>query len=518
MKKLIFTTCVSLIGVFASAQLGPPVPVKISEDAVTYLPQYASGFLILNKFKHESVSKWIVKVQTRSYDSIAQDYQYEIVENIILNNKYFTRLDEYGDGSYFLSITGQNAEGVDVVQQGPLSFNSEGETMYNDCGWQCIGATYAYGLELWVNYQNSSSRIQMTNARPPAGSLHHYQWMSPADFGIMSSNTNQLSYYGLSSWLFSENGNDANIIRLENISQQNAKKNKDGVDVYGTVYGVKKDYGPWKPSFSMTESNIISSGNDNCIQSFDWAMNMVNTGDYIDANPSNSLSCDGIASGDGDPNPGTGEILSGTYNLCWEIITGTYDQNTGNFVETLTSSSSCFFNGVGNGDGGYSWPEDIAIITLNRFDNDGSKDPIVLNEASLFDKRGDYIGDPIRLSKGLYYVGIQYVDGSYGSAFFESKTNTISNITKSKFLTVNAFPVPIVHNQFTLELNAKNNLKVNYLILNSDNQVVFRKRYSLVKGSDIKDLITLPSQTASGILYNKLLFEDGSEITFQTIK
>lgn len=517
MKKLILAGCVSLLGVFASAQLSPPAPVPISKDAVSYLPQQASGFLILNKFKHESVTQWIVEVQTRSYDSIIRDYNYVTVKNIILSDSYFTKLDDYGDGSYFVSVTGKDAGGGVVAQQGPLAYNTEGEIWYNDCGWQCIGKTYAYGLELMVNYDNTSSRIEMTNARPPIGSLYHYEWMSPDDFTTLSGNTTGYTFYGLSSWLNSIE-NQGKIITLHGVTQPNAKKNKDGIDVWGTVIGVSKNYGPWKETFSMSESNQISSGNDNCIQSFDWAKNMVNSGDYITANPSFALSCNGTSSGDSDPYTPSSGSLSESYFPCWEIVTGTLDQNVGGFVETLTSSSGCFFNGVGNGNGGYSWPEDIALVTLSPFDNDGSEDPIVLTEASLFDTRGNYIGAPISFKKGLYYVGIQYTDASYGSVFFESKSNAISTLTQAQFLAVTAFPVPIENNQFSLDLTASADLSFKYVLLNASSEVILEKNYILEKDSKILDHFTLPAQTEPGILFNKVIFNDGSEINFQTIK
>lgn len=507
MKKLILTGCIAMMSMLTQAQ-GPT-------DAISYLPHEANGFLILNKNHFSSVVRWKVSISTRTANVSSNTWTYNKVKSYDIRGTFYLMIeDQYRGGDHFVEIEGLNQSGGVVATQGPVRINPNSNPWPAACGWQCIGNTYAYGLELLVAPNNAESRIRMTNAVPPADAPYHYQWISDAHWNAFTQNLSNLGYYNIPNFI----PNNSSLIKLTGVAAQHAKTDASGVQIHGTVYGVRKYYGPWATQSAMMESNVLTGGQSNCNQNFNWAMGQVNNNASI---PS-QLACTGISYGQSDGVYSDIESpISGTYEPCLEFFNDVWNNESGgNAYDAIDYISGCTLGneaGTGTITDGFNWPENVSVITFFRLDSTGVA-PIVVKEADLFNNKGEFVGSSIQIQRGLYSVGIQYADASYSIDFFEARRDSRDQLTDADFLGITAFPVPVINNQFSFQLNPTARVNCTYQLYDKNANLIFTKNYVLEKDANSTDLITVPGGIPSGILFNKFIFEDGSQINFQTVK
>lgn len=499
MKKIILTGLFGLAALCVGAQEAPT-------DAVSFLPHRANGFLILNDSDYSTVVSWRVVIQTRVFNSITNEYVYTDVDAFQLIGKNYSRINElYMDGLHYVTVYGLNASREIVVLQGPLVINSNGPSMDAKCEWKCVGSTYAYSLNLWVNGDNSNSHVDMTTTAPANGEPYYYQWVSEASWPFFTLGNAQ--YYGLPNFNLGSMQYSYNIDKVIKIDlpQGVYKLDANHSPIYGTVYGVSKHLGPWKDYELYMHSNTLIGGESNCNQNFTWALNTVNAGDETPI----PLTCDGGESWFGDENE-VEDTEAEIFEPCDLQVS----------IESVNEFINCNTN-EGEGvsvNGPFVWPSTIYSIKIRPYSELDGENEVVISQNLLFDDEGNYIGQPVTFNKGLNHASIVFLDGSYKRLFFETDETTTSNLTMANFLGVNAYQVPIVGNSFNLDFSATANLKFTYELKNATGRVLFTKRYEISKDKMFTDLIEVPSGITSGLLFNKIVFQDGSEINFQTMK
>lgn len=506
-KKIIFGLML-LASMNSIAQEGPT-------DAISYLPQRANGFLILNGYNYADVQVWDVEIQTRNANIEDNSYTFSTVERLRIIGSNYSKIKElYRDGSFWVTVHGLNAQSNVIVEQGPLQINPD-NVMTNSCGWKCIGSTYAYALNLYTALNDGSSVVNMESAVPESGEPYYYEWVSAANWpafinsSLFTPNHNP-QYYGLNDFnMYPLNqNNEGKIIHL-NVVPPNYKVDASNSTISGSVYGVAKAWGPWVNQGPIYSNELIG-GTSNCIQNFNWAMNSVNNGDNA---PTTPLVCTG---------GNEYEPLETEAEANLDCITYIVSNSPEQIVELVNELNDCIENSENSGPGTFSnpfnWSEQIYSLTFTPYSSTDENDQVVITKNILFDENGNYIGTPITTLKGLYHVGIQYSDASYSRAFFEVQNESVSNLTNSDFLGVTVFPVPIVDDNFQISFVATARLSFVYVIKDSNGKVLYSNRYVIEKDKSFTETIAIEGGIPSGQLFNSITFEDDSVISFQTIK
>ncbi|MDI9340555.1 MAG: hypothetical protein QM534_08280 [Sediminibacterium sp.] len=493
-------------------------------DAISYLPSKANGVLVLNKVFHKTVKKWEVKIQTAYYDEIGKKTILKDVKTFEIEDDYFVKIDKaYLDGKHYFSVRGLDATGKEVVSQ-PAGMN--GTPWDQPCKWWCVGNTYAYGLNLWVHPNGGTSRVQMAEAPAPAGAPYHYQWVSATQWPAFVQSQNPL-YYGLTDFNLLSSGNAGKLIHMTDVPESEAVHDANNNAVWGHFYGVRKYYGPWKDDYDACVSNDLASGDENCIQNFGWAKGMINNSAPI----STPLTCNGTSGGDHDANTpiGVGTIAQ-SFEPCLDFYNNGWNsgdnndsiltfEEWSNIYQMITYLENCT-QAAGNSTGSpFSWPENIINITFQPYDNSPLPNtPVVFNKASLTDGKGNIVNTTYTIPKGLIHIGVQYKDGSYGQSFGINKAAVTTVINQATFLKATIAPTPVQGNSFNLNLTSNANLSFTYMLYDGYGNGLFRKAYTTSKGQNLSEVINVPNGIPSGLLINKFVFSDGSQLTINSVK
>jgi hypothetical protein len=483
------------------------------------LPSQANGYLILDQYANPNVVKWKVNITKLKEDSTSlTGFRFDHVETFNLIGTNYVKMNPtyYTDGDYFIQVQGNNASDIGIVEEGPVQACTDCPTSHISCKWACIGKDYAYALDLWVAPNDASSYLDMVTTVPSSGPYeYYYQWVDGDDW-ISFKNSNQFQYYSLSNWVIADNANK--LIQLENVPPGTFTDANGFTCLDQTVYGVRKHYGPWRNAYGALQSNTLMYGQTNCGQNFNWARNQVNanTAQFTQYNVP-QLSCNGTElTPTGVSYWGSNSFIADDFVPCMEWIEYAFEGDNGNLWVVISQSGDCITEGTPpNNSGAFVWPEELIAVTIKS--NDGMT-PIVLKEDMLFDQEGNFIADPIALSRGFYSVGFQFADHSYKTVFFERTTRISSNLTQADFLNVNIYEVPVEDDDFHLQLEATATLKFTYSLYDAQANLLFEEGYVMEKDSNINELIEVGNGIPSGVLINKFRFSDGSEKTIQTIK
>ena len=331
-------------------------------DAISYMPQRANGFLILNSYNYKDVKVWDVEIQTRQANLDENNFTYSTVERLRIIGSNYSKIKEfYRDGSYWVTVHGLNSQSNVIVEQGPLQINPD-NVMTNSCGWKCIGSTYAYALTLYTALNNGSSIVSMESAVPESGEPYYYEWVSAAHWLAPNGfQTQDPQYYGLQNFQLSNmNPNNLDKIIQLNVVPPNFKVDASNTTISGTVYGVSKAWGPWTNQGPIN-SNTLIGGSSNCGQNFNWAMNSVNNGDDAPATP---LVCTGI----NEYEPIETEAVA---NL--DCITYIVSSDTAEIMDLVSDMNECIENSESNGPGTFSnpfnWSEQIYSMTFKPYNS-----------------------------------------------------------------------------------------------------------------------------------------------------
>ncbi len=498
-------------------------------NAISRMPYEANDYLILDQQKNPNVVNWVVTISRRSVNTQNSTVEFIREKSFNLIGESFIKLEEaFLTDPYFITVQGLNSSRVIIVEEGPLAINGEPSTMEGT--WGCLGSTYAYKINNWVNPNNGSGTLMMDIQNKPDGTPY-YEWMSSSTYQYYNqllANSPQcvdfVKYHDLQqgqSISISTQYNTGNIIKLQNIQPGDGYADASGQAVYGTIYGVQKRLGPWanQNSFGGIMANHLL-GQSASGQTFEWARNTLNANNANNANNVPDLTCNGttfsptgIGEGGNDAEPIGETVLE--FDPCI-ILSMEYFEENGNPAWLFEYEGDCNLGMNSNGTNGWNWPTSAHAITF-QLTSEGNE-PITYTYDSFFNENGEYIGAPITLGKGLYTMTIQFADNTYKVYYFESKDKTTSTLTDADFLNVNIFAVPVVGNSFNMTLNSTAKSDFIYELFDDNGNRLYSQNYRMEKDHAFTDLISVPQGIPTGILINKFKFTDGSEITIQTIK
>lgn len=499
-----------------------------NESPIMKLPAKANGYLLLDN-EANLVKYWRINISDSVTNPNNGQKEFEsIYKNELWGTNHLYIPQNLRSNTAMITVQGFNAANelvdTDIQAVGPQPPSNV------ICEMLCVGDDYVYAIKDWQHPTTLVSHLEVDEpSSPPAGYDYYFEWIRAIDWAnntAMSHNPDP-HYYGLSTFTVDQD----KIITLQ-VPSNTYLYNRFGDPINGEVYGIKKGFGPWKNNhFYKTAPIGIEFCNDPTSLPFliGHINQNIHPNDNLLLGP--LLSCNGYTPIGGGGTPEEPNIDDPCMTPFFDLLGGSAWSNneghtwTGNLVgqiinipceDNYASESPVIGTSVfGNA---FTWPENVSRITLNLIDTDTPMAPIYLTKDLFFDAENNYVPNNIAFPKGFYIIGYQGVDLSYHAYYFENKEATTFNLNQANFVNYTAYPVPITSDQFNLTVQATQRVSFTFEVKNALGELLFSDNYEIEKGNILEKSIVPANGIPVGQLFNKLIFKDGSEISFQTIK
>lgn len=498
-----------------------------NDSPIMKLPAKANGYLLLDNEANQ-VKYWKIQIDdsVQLPNSTVKTYQTVLKKELWGTNHLYIP-QNLRTNSAKLTVQGFNAANelidTDVQAVGPQPPSNV------VCEMLCVGDDYVYAIKDWQHPTTLVSHLEVDEpSSPPAGYDYYFEWIRAIDWAnntAMSHNPDP-HYYGLSTFTVDQD----KIITLQ-VPSNTYLYNRFGDPINGGVYGIKKGFGPWKDNYFLKGApfGIVDGCND--ASTLPYLIDDIN--DHIHPNDIGpELECNGYAHISDGETPEEPSIDGPCQESYFEVLGGDASSNDGGNTWTVTTVGQiidlpCYENynpieGIAGGStvsgNAFTWPENISRITLNLIDTDSPIAPIYLTKDLFFDAENNYIQNNIAFPKGFYVIGYQGVDLSYHAYYFENKETTTFNLNQANFVNYTAYPVPITTDKFNLTVQATQRVSFRYEVKSASGELLFADDYEIEKGKTLEKSIAPVNGIPVGQLFNKLIFKDGSEISFQTVK
>lgn len=508
-----------------------------NESPIMKLPAKANGYLLLDNAAN-LVKYWRINISDSVTNPSNGQKEFEsIYKNELWGTNHVYIPQNLRSNTAMLTVQGFNAANelvdTDIQAVGPQPPSNV------ICEMLCVGKDYVYAIKDWQHPTTLVSHLEVDEpSSHPAEYDYYYEWIRKSDWvnNTAMSHDPDPQYYGIQSF----DPQDYYNVQYQYIIEvnvpngsQNFLYNRFGDPINGEVYGIKKGFGPWKNNYFYKTAPIgIEYCNDPTSLPFliSHINQNIHPNDNLLLGP--LLSCNGytpIGGGTPDEPSIDGPCLVSFYDLLGESTGSVEDGDTwiDNIIGLLdtpcevddnyASESPVVGTTSVSGDA-FTWPENISRITLKMIDTDESNETIYLTKEQFFDAENNYIPNNIAFPKGFYIIGYQGVDLSYHSYYFENKETTTFNLNQANFVNYTAYPVPITTDQFNLTVQATQRVSFTFEVKNASGELLFSDNYEIEKGNTLEKSIVPATGIPVGQLFNKLIFKDGSEISFQTIK
>jgi len=513
-----------------------------NESPIMKLPAKANGYLLLDN-EANLVKYWRINISDSVTNPNNGQKEFESVyKNELWGTNHVYIPQNLRSNTAMITVQGFNAANelvdTDIQAVGPQPPSNV------VCEMLCVGDDYVYAIKDWQNSNTLVSHLEL--GRPstqPAGYPYYYEWIRAIDWvnNTAMSHHPDPHYYGLSNFDLqtqqgqsSQNVSNSWIIKLNvPTGSPNFLYNRFGDPINGEVYGIKKDFGPWRNNYFYKTAPI---GIEFCSDptSLPFLISQINqhVSPYDNLLLGPILSCNGYTPIGGGGTPEEPNIDDPCMTPFFDLLGGSAWSNneghtwTGNLVgqiinipcEDNYASESPEVGPSSVLGNAFTWPENISRITLNLIDTDTPIAPIYLTKDLFFDAENNYIPNNIAFPKGFYIIGYQGVDLSYHAYYYENKEATTFNLNQANFVNYTAYPVPITTDQFNLTVQATQRVSFTFEVKNASGELLFSDNYEIEKGNTLEKSIVPANGIPVGQLFNKLIFKDGSEISFQTIK
>ncbi len=499
-----------------------------NESPIMKLPAKANGYLLLDNAAN-LVKYWRINISDSVTNPSNGQKEFEsIYKNELWGTNHVYIPQNLRSNTAMITVQGFNAANelvdTDIQAVGPQPPSNV------ICEMLCVGDDYVYAIKDWQHPTTLVSHLEVDEpSSPPAGYDYYFEWIRAIDWAnnTAMSHDPDPHYYGLSTFTVDQD----KIITLQ-VPSNTYLYNRFGDQINGEVYGIKKGFGPWKNNhFYKTAPIGIEFCNDPTSLPFliGHINQNIHPNDNLLLGP--LLSCNGYTPIGGGGTPEEPNIDDPCMTPFFDLLGGSAWSNneghtwTGNLVgqiinipceDNYASESPVIGTSVfGNA---FTWPENVSRITLNLIDTDTPMAPIYLTKDLFFDAENNYVPNNIAFPKGFYIIGYQGVDLSYHAYYFENKEATTFNLNQSNFVNYTAYPVPITSDQFNLTVQATQRVSFTFEVKNALGELLFSDNYEIEKGNTLEKSIVPATGIPVGQLFNKLIFKDGSEISFQTIK
>jgi hypothetical protein len=497
-----------------------------NESPIMKLPAKANGYLLLDN-EANLIKYWRINISDSVTNPNNGQKEFESVyKNELWGTNHVYIPQNLRSNTAMITVQGFNAANelvdTDIQAVGPQPPSNV------VCEMLCIGDDYVYAIKDWEHPTTSARHLEVDEpSSHPANYPYYYEWIAAEDWvnNTAMSHRSDPFYYGVSS--FTVDGSKIITLNVPSGSQYSLF-NRFGDPINGLVYGIKKGFGPWKDNHFLKGApfGIL----DGCYDASTLPYIIDDINNHIHPNDIGpELECNGyahISDGETPDEPSIdGPCLVSFYDLLGDIDLSNDGGDIGDVIDLLDVPCEDNYASESPVDGttsvfgnAFTWPENISRITLKMIDTDTLIAPIYLTKELFFDAENNYIPNNIAFPKGFYIIGYQGVDLSYHAYYYENKEATTFNLNQANFVNYTAYPVPITTDQFNLTVQATQRVSFTFEIKNASGELLFSDNYEIEKGNTLEKSIEPSTGIPVGQLFNKLIFKDGSEISFQTIK
>lgn len=474
--------------------------------------EYSQGFIVLDDTKN--VDHWRIDIENVTLMNASDpDAKTSIV---ISGLNYFKMPDNYDhlNHSMIINVTGfsesnemlisdvstiQNNEAIDLMVYPPPT------TKFEQCKIVCNGAGYAYEIVSYAENDISSPFLQLESTSNDG--VPFYQYMTHSQYYV--------------NCLSGPQPNPCGFGTLRNIKIETAPPGTY-VDIannpiYGDVYGIAKDLGPWGGNAIVT--NVLAGLPDpGCGQLPQWFINTINTA----SGPNGSQNTiDKYGKPDLVCNPDFNDMGGATMGSNgWDM---NCIQNI-NIQFGFDGDLSDYFNLIADcmgADYGQYWERISQVSIANIGSPNVSEDPITIISSELFNEDGSFNSPNIYLEEGLYSIGMVNSDnGSYLPVLKEVKQPFHTNIDLSTLFTANIFANPIIGDEFNMEMSVDATLDFKFVLTDINGVMLLDKDFVIRKDEIHTENIRLPENNTfpTGTLIASFIFKDGSTKSYNIIK
>jgi len=513
MKKLIFLLLFIGFGFISS----------MSQTIIKSEPYKTQGWLILNP--DSQIVTWVIDLYQRvkntdtSYvDKLMKEVELGDINYIQIPEKYFT------DGNtYVYTVKGLLKDGQVVAKEGPMDLEPPPPVPPGGVNYElkhtytCVGKTYAWKLEEYKNPNNNMGYFYLTAAYSSIDNqtvIPYYQYMGQTQFSALTNPNATINgipvtdYYDIHPFIYSTYNND--IIMISSNNQSYYDDFDQPLSGY-PIYGVKKSLGKWN-THSAVNFSYATDIIELPMEEIDKYVAM----DYFNtyAHPTNHnlppLECDECTHIIVHPISVNTDSLINVAIKQW-IHNFSSNNNNSDFYDFV---DTVFNPIIGNwwDSNNDVWVNEITIKSINN------SSIIDLKPQEFYKNNNEFVTPDFVLYPGLYLIEFTFNNGYTFPLYGEVKDKVNSHYELSNFLHVNAYPSPIVDNQFTLHLVADAKLKFDYELVDFNGTVLYTKNFVLQKGHDRTHTIKVHDGIPDGILFHRFIFEDGSQISIETCK
>ena len=504
-------------------------------------PDVGQGYLVLNKSEYPNVKTWVIAVKTRTFNQNNQPID-RTLDQVTLKNgdNYWYVPDKTREsvGVRFLEVSGEDVNGTPLVTQGSIlvshhperALQPGGSVFEPECDWVCNGSYYAWKVQQYVDGTQPTvgpSILKVEQALNYNASTEmatpNYRYITQSEFNntCLNSSGNNVGGYFVSGVPCNPDGFwMTDPISIPQGSTDYKDINGNTIAWPTIVRGVGKPLADWGEGNPITTPEL-QFGNTVCPNDKDWAMNQVNInaptldGYPIDGTGTNfypDLACNQLTSG-GAPSPSPGGIkpLVWRSTLLKELFGTGSSGSSGNNWNPFVNGVVAKVKGT-TPNSGLSWQEEIDKCVIRSLSKPSN--PIIeIDPANPLSFTNGFT-----LEAGLYNFGFAIKDVGYEPIIFEVEKKLVVSTALSDFLSVSIYPVPILNNKFTLEMEAAENLQFTNEFRDSGGTLLYSNSFGLRKGQQWKHDVMPRNGIPSGTYINRFVFTDGSVLALQTIK
>ncbi|MFN6378982.1 MAG: hypothetical protein ACK4WD_06890 [Flavobacteriales bacterium] len=511
MKKTIF--------LFAILQFIAQIAVSQRVDSwgggVVNNPKNANGFVLLEN--DGSVKVWQVRIFQRSYSGNSYSDQLVHRETISGMNSYFIPTKYHKDElshEYMYQIQGLNSSNQVVSDTGVQPTIGDGTAMVLKKVWVCDGYNYAYKIRYYEG--NGAAHLSLDGPdytyefmRPEDWFCHPNSAMTVSQLSVQHNLTPVVCSWSLNQW-------HPAVFKLQNVDYTTEPGYYDREGYLITtdeLYAVQKTNWIW-PSGSIFVDNLIAA-NDLASADINFIIEFLNNYSNIaSVDPDDpELYCQQFADNSSVEYEGESEdtvldcILLGAQEL---TMNNDYlVSQSGQVLTMIEITNNCMQTG------GVSYMNGLVITDVTDL-----RDPttiVSLGKDDLFDLNGNFELPPIVIDKGTYCANVQFKNGKVLRFFFSSNQRTVNQVIDAMLVDVTVAPVPIVGDQFTVQVNSSTNTSALYEVLDNMGRGIYKSELKISE-EDFRFPVHVVQGIPSGNVIHKFTFADGSIKAINTIK
>ena len=175
-----------------------------------------------------------------------------------------------------------------------------------------------------------------------------------------------------------------------------------------------------------------------------------------------------------------------------------------------------------DGPGDPPFPEPDVLSGLSFMIIENISDPmspyIEISGDDLFDENGVFTPPSITVEKGLNKITVIEKGGKTNYLVFETLETFESDYVLSNFLSVNIFPVPLVEDDFKMNIQSGATMDFTYELFDFNGNLLHKINYSVKQGHNEDHKVRSDKPIPRGLLLNRFTFKDGSSLSITTTK